>query len=227
MERIKISRVLTAALATVVAQATRLAQALVVPAVVYVAMSLVPSEPETITGGLFFIMGLVTIVLHTVVAITTHRIVILGPDSVPKLGLTRWTRRETTFLLYIFGFALAISLLVMFGAALPQPFGLAIVAGIAIIIFSAASLVFPAVALEHETSVQTAWQLAQGNFFPLIVCVWLFPIAISIPIGALSFIPYAAPLIAVLHLTANVLTIAALSLAYSEISKNAGLWKSD
>ncbi len=226
MNRIKVSRILAGALATVLEHRVRLSYALAGPAGIFVLMGFIPQDPEAISGALVLLTAATTAFLHTIVAISTHRIVILGPDSVPKWGITSWSLRETRFLLYLFGVAFGVAMLASFAVLLPQPIGLALMAGVAIVMFSALSLVFPAVALEHPISLQQAWAMAQGNFFPLIVCVWVFPICMVLPVVALSLIPYTQPLTAILQLAANVLTVAALSLAYSEITKDSPVWKS-
>ena len=115
------------------------------------------------------------------------------------------------------GFGAASLLIVSF--ALPQPFGAAIAMLIAIVLGSAFSLIFPAVALEHEMTFAETWQLAKGNLFPLMVCVWLFPITLSVPIALLASIPYTTAIIVLLQMAANALTIAALSLAYMELKR--------
>ncbi|MFT7651901.1 MAG: hypothetical protein ACI9ON_001569 [Limisphaerales bacterium] len=218
MHKVNIRRILTGALATVLTAAPRLAYALAIPAVVFVALSFVQTQEE-ITAPIFMLTGLITLTMHTIVAVTTHRIIILGPDSVSTWGLTRWSMRETQFLLYLLSMGFGVVMLVSLGLILPQPVGIALAISIAIVVVSCVSLVFPSIAVEQPLTFKAAWDLAQGNIFPLVVCVWLFPIAISLPVGALSMVAYTGPLVAILQLVANALTIAALSLAYTEIKK--------
>lgn len=218
MHKVTIRRILTGALATVLTAAPRLGYALAIPAVVFVALSFVPRQDE-ISVPIFMLTGIITLTMHTIVAVTAHRIIILGPTSVPIWGLNRWSMRETQFLLSLLTLGFGVVMLVSVGLILPQPVGIALAISIAIVVVSCLSLVFPSIAVGQPLTFKKAWALAQGNIFPLVVCVWLFPIAISLPVGALSMVPYTGPLVAILQLVANALTIAALSLAYTEIKK--------
>ena len=180
---------------------------------------------ESALNALLALLG--SVILQTWIAITTHRIVLLGEAGVPRWGLNQWTMRETSYVLY--GIALGV---VSAGAGLLLAFipviGPLLFAALIIIAFSCFSLIFPAIAVEDEVSFERAWQMAQGNILTLIVCVFLFPVMLSLPLLAFALVAAAAPLvslplIAALQCVITVLTFTALSLAYAEIKREQSL----
>src|SRR5690606_34925168 len=46
--------------------------------------------------------------VQSIFAITTHRVLLLGPNSVPTWGITSWTKRETFFVLHVLGLYLIV-----------------------------------------------------------------------------------------------------------------------
>ena len=209
-------KVIVGALASVLAELPVLVKALAIPGVIFIALKFFPVTDITQAGAIVF--GIVSLLLHTVFAITTHRIVMLGPDSMPEWGLRSWSKRETRFLGYLLIFVLMISVLVAF-SIVTQPIGPMIAMVAAIIGGCTLTLIFPAVAIEEEFTLGDAWRMAQGHIGSLIVCVGLFTFLLGILTILVSSIPYAMPLAAILELGTNVLTIAVLSVAFGEIKR--------
>jgi hypothetical protein len=54
-------------------------------------------EPAALISILMIIP---TVVVETIIEVTIHRVVLLGPNSVSRKSLIKWTKRETTFALY-------------------------------------------------------------------------------------------------------------------------------
>lgn len=212
-------KVIVGALASVLAELPTLVKALALPGAIFLVLKFLPVEE--ITPWVAVMFGLASLLLHTVFAITTHRIVMLGPDSVPEWGLRSWSKRETRFVGYLLILVLMLSVLVAFALA-TQPIGPFILMVVAIIGGCTLSLVFPAIALEEDFTLGDAWRMAQGHIGSLIVCIGLFSFVLSMLTFAVATIPYALPLAALLELTTNVLTIAVLSIAFSEIRRVQG-----
>ena len=209
-------KVIVGALASVLAELPVLVKALAIPGIIFLVLKFFPVTEISETGAIVF--AIVSLLLHTVFAITTHRIIMLGPESMPEWGLRSWSKRETRFLGYLLVFILMISVLVAF-SIVSQPIGPMIAMVVAIIGGCTLTLVFPAVAIEEEFTLGDAWRMAQGHIGSLIVCIGLFTFLLGILTILVSSIPYALPLAAILELGTNVLTIAVLSVAFGEIRR--------
>lgn len=209
-------KVIVGALASVLAELPVLVKALAIPGIIFLVLKFFPVTDISQAGAIVF--AIVSLLLHTVFAITTHRIIMLGPESMPEWGLRSWSKRETRFLGYLFVFILMISVLVAF-SIVSQPIGPMIAMVVAIIGGCTLTLVFPAVAIEEEFTLGDAWRMAQGHIGSLIVCIGLFTFLLGILTILVSSIPYALPLAAILELGTNVLTIAVLSVAFGEIRR--------
>ncbi|MEM7002387.1 MAG: hypothetical protein AAF529_16475 [Pseudomonadota bacterium] len=220
--KLSIKRILLAAVATVAQNGSRLARALAVPGAIFVGLTLVPApDPET-SGAIAIgmLQGLISIVLHTLLAINIHRIVLLGADAVPEWGVLNWSRRETQFSLYVVGSGLVVMLMTPLALA-TVPVGPFLLMGAVFVFGSAVALMFPAIAAEHELDLMSAWQLTQGNLGALIVCIWLVPFALAVPVLLLTQVAWLLPVAAALQLVILTITVTALSLAYTELRRPA------
>lgn len=209
-------RVIVGALASVLAELPTLGKALLGPGIIYLALHFLPTDE--ITFGIAILLAVSSLVLHTVFAITTHRIVMLGPDSVPQWGLRSWSRRETRFAGYVLALVMLLAVLIAIAMG-TQPVGPIIVMVVAIVGGCSLSLIFPAIALGEAFTLGDAWRMAQGHISSLILCIWLFPFLLAILTVLVAQIPYARPLAALMELVTTILTIATLSVAFSEIRR--------
>ena len=207
-------KVVAGAVVIVVEQWRVFAKTLLFPSLLYCVVDLAQRfEPTPAVVAVTLLLG---IGLQTVIAVTTHRLVLLGPGSVPEWGLRSWTKRESLFLLYLFGLVL-ISMPTAVLQLIPVIGWLAMMAGMAWLA-SRLSLVFPAVAVEQDISFRCAWSMSAKHQWPLLITVVVFPAILSIPIVLLARVPYASLASSLLAAAATVLTIAALSLAYREVA---------
>lgn len=210
-------KVIVGALASVLAELPVLVKALTIPGIIFLVLKFLPIQEITQATAILLVVA--SLFLHTVFAITTHRIVMLGSDSIPEWGLKSWSMRETRFLGYLLLFILMISVLVAFAIVTP-PIGPMIVLVVAVVGGCTLTLVFPAIALEEEFTLGDAWRMAQGHIGALIVCIGLFSFLMSMFTFGVAMIPYASPLAAIFELSTNVLTIAVLSIAFGEIRRS-------
>ncbi len=186
---------------------------------------------------LSFICVVLTMGVNTLFAVTVHRILLLGPDSVPTWGLMQWTRRETFFLLHFLGLmlvALPLTLIHANPIAEPQVVSISMIGYIALCwLWGRLSLVFPAIAMDQDVSFKYSWvhtRNYQGVMFGVVI---IFPVLLSIFTTILNFIPlmlknpetyieYFSQIKIISNIVitlATVFVIAALSVAYKEICK--------
>lgn len=211
-------RIIVGALAAVVERAPVLAKALLLPVMLSTGISLVPLfiDAEDISPVTGFILSLVSLVLHTWLAITTHRIILLGSEAVPEWGLYRWSRRENLFLLYFLGMLGGLIMVALLLTVIPV-IGPLIFIVIALVGVACLSLVFPAIAMEETTSFPAAWALAQGNVPALILCICVLPFVLGLPTFFLA--AYLPPVAAFLQSAITVFTVTVLSIAYLELTR--------
>ena len=151
------------------------------------------------------------------VAITTHRILLLGPSSVPEYGVTTISKRELKYFMYLIGIGLL--LLPMFVFAFIPMVGVAICLGLFAWLVGRLSIVFPAVALDNDFSFKDAWEMTSGFDLPMLLIVTAYPILLAAPVGLLYKIPYGFFIGSFFYLVAVVLEVAALSMAYKYLNE--------
>ncbi len=201
-----------------------LAKTLILPMAVVLTLRLVPLESlaESYWMLVYFPVLLLS---HVVVAVTTHRVVLLGPDSVPEWGLMRITKRELRFIAFGITIALLYALPILAFAQAP----VGIVFGILAASYIAArvSLVFPAVATDRYWTLAQAWEAAQPHQFMLIIVVVVFPLLIGTVEGVFSSIPGFFLVAPFLTGVTNVLVVSALSAAYKIVVTEMGRKNTD
>ncbi|MBQ0759244.1 MAG: hypothetical protein KBT72_06290 [Zhongshania sp.] len=154
--------------------------------------------------------------VQAIFAITTHRVVLLGPSSVSTWGITSWTKRETAFVLHILGLSL---LMIPFGLV-----GIVPVVGAVVALFlicwvtGRLSLVFPGIAVDKGVSFKESWEMTENYQILMFLVVILFPVLLAIPVIVLNFIPYTFLLASFISTVVVVFQVAALSMAYQLIS---------
>ena len=209
------AKILAGALVSVVERRQALARALLIPALGYLGFEwLRLNASSDAIKGLAMILQLMA---HTVFAVTTHRILLLGDQSVPSWGLQSWTRRETLFLLQVLLVSFCLVPLLLL-AALPG-IGILLAIGAGLLVVSRLSLVFPAAAVEQPLTIPEAWALSAPHQFPLLLMVSVVPALLGMLVSfgsTLVPVPFVASL---LGLLLTVFTITMLSLSYSEVRR--------
>ncbi len=171
------------------------------------------STPESGFNGLLIFGGFILcfacmIFGYTVLAVTFHRIFLLGGQGVPGFGISRWTGRETRF----FGWGIAIGLLMLvmmvpltllFGAAfagngdifdnpdMVTGMGFGPILGFyafmlpGIYLISRWSVVFPATATDFRPSLGWAWGFTKRFHWQVAFTVGFATLAIELLTGML------------------------------------------
>jgi len=191
-----------------------LSKALAIPFVIYLAIEVCVyfDIPEILS----WVLAALAWVIYAIIAITTHRVVLLGPSSVPKWGITSWSKRETYFMLHVLGIgamAMGVSLLGII------PIIGAIVALVVVFwLLPRFSLVFPGIAVDKGVSFKLSWELTQDYQLHMFLIVIVLPILLGIPTLLFAQIPYGSFLSSVLAAFVLLFEIAALSLTYQQIT---------
>lgn len=185
---------------------------------------------EAAESGWFLssLLWLISLPFATLVAITIHRTVLLGPDSLTNPWSIYWTTRETDFLWWLVILSI-VSALVALGIALvawmfPQGMALSVAIFLVAKYFEARlAMVLPATAVGNRMILSTSWTLTSGNG------VWI-AIALTIPWVVFVLLMYAISylaaqtwvglyifLIVPLALVTVIVEIAVLSLCYGHL----------
>ncbi len=190
-----------------------LIKALLIPFCLYVLLDLAEYLELTTTAKV--IASILGWVAHTLFAVTTHRVVLLGPKSIPKWGTLSWSKRETLFALHILGLGIVVIPLAIF--SLVPVIGVVLVICSVFWVIGRLSLVFPAIAIDQGVSYIYSWNITKNYQLLMVLVVIVFPILLLAPALLLSFIPYGFIGTSILSTFATVFTVAALSVTYKEV----------
>lgn len=192
-----------------------LATALLVPFVIYMVLQAIMRSSEGLTA--FVILSLLTIPVQTIFAVTTHRIILLGPHHVPKWGVLKWTGRETFFALHIIGLGLITAPFCLLGFIPEVGWFIALI--IIFWISGRLSLVFPAIAVDKGVTFRLSWKLTKNYQLLMFLVVLVFPLLFLVPVTVLDQVPYTFLVAAFTEAFATIFIVAALSVVYKVISK--------
>ncbi len=190
----------------------RLFQALWVPVLLTMAcetfIGILFTEKVPGETTMYWLAEFLTFLIYVVIAINVHRLLLIGGDAVPKLGVLKWSMRETRFFIWlvvIFALAfvtfyvMAMPTLTIFFNIIPDsmienaapPFVdfMSVVLNLFFVglILGRLSPIFPHVALERHksTSLRWAWNMTKGNTWRLLIVISIVP---SVPFYILDWI---------------------------------------
>lgn len=206
------------AIGYVVLYKRQLSQALLIPLTLSILVNMASASDE-LNSFSSAVLTLLSIVVQTLFAITTHRIILLGPEAVPKWGLFKWSKRETFFALHLLGLGI-ISTLILMLVFIPFV-GLLFASGLIIWGVGRLSLVFPGIAVDQGVTFKLSWAITKNHQMLMCLVVAVFPTLLLIPTIPLSFLPYSLPITSFLTAFATVFMVAALSVTYKVIYQNA------
>ena len=123
---------------------------------------------------------LLALALHVLVSVNVLRLVLLGPQAVPPLGLAPWGRRQWRFLgaLGLQALAMTFAMLAFAPLAFLGVPGLAICAAAGVFAAGRASLALPEAALDRPFDGRVLWQRGQGASLAL-ACIVLVPVVLQ------------------------------------------------
>ena len=189
MDRLPVWATIREAAQSIAKEWKALLKAIGVPALGLAGMNVVwqwgqPFEPP---ASLFFVVALLLTVLLsfgflTMIAVSCHRLVILGVDSLPKAWGLYWSRREGGFLgsiiviyfiaIILIYFIAIIPLILLIPSVLDVPEWLLlwVLLPLALYVFARLSLVLPASAIERPTR-SHSWRLTRSNGWRLTLLI--------------------------------------------------------
>lgn len=206
----------------------RFAQALAFPFTMLVVLDMTEllDMPEFI-GWLFAFFA---ILIYANFAIVTHRLVILGDESVPKYGITSLSKRELLFSAYMIGIPMGLAAPLVIISYILDGAAASVVTILGacayVYILARFSLVFPGTAIDKWVTISRSWKMSAHHQGSMLLVVIFFPILIglllSLPFVLLSLVLPHAVVLALVSLSNTLLlvfTITILSLAYKEITR--------
>lgn len=187
-----------------------LLQALLWPLLAFIVIDyLSPEEPDSpLWGGIL----LITFIIQVLVAITVHRIVLLGPGSVLRWGTLGWGRRELRYALHAVGLLLII-IPVAALAVIPVIGGLLAVAVVTWVV-ARLGLVFPAIAIDQEFSFKDSWRITANHQLLVLLVMFVNTVVLAL---LPALLPRVFLVSSVISLTMVVLQIGLLSMVYQLI----------
>ena len=163
------------------------------------------------------------------IAISIHLVILLGPDSVSKWGLNKWSKREAIFVFYLFSiWVIAYGLFLflespLFESISNRYFSLGIGVGFMLIFiwnFIRLTLVLPAIAVDDNPSLNNSLGLTKRHQITMFFVVAVFPLISTFPI---LYFPYESSMYNfisdIIDITLEIFAIAALSIAYKMFSE--------
>ncbi|WP_072680502.1 hypothetical protein [Arcobacter sp. LA11] len=172
---------------------------------------------------LSLVLVFILIMTNLSIAITTHRIAILGSSSVPKFGSYIFGLREFKFLFKSILMMIIIAIPVMLLVFIPSV-GVFIAIFIAIILTARLSFIYPAIACDEDSSFYNSWKNTKGHTLLILFTIILFPLIFSVSVGLvysllIEFLiklisPNLNILYSLLNVFITVFSISALSSAY-------------
>ncbi|MCC5872034.1 MAG: STAS/SEC14 domain-containing protein [Gammaproteobacteria bacterium] len=186
-----LGRMLAGSLALLLERRAALLHALALPWVVHVLIDAwLLYAPDSAEAALPAIV-LLRLAVYVLLAINIHRLMLLGPQTVPPFGVGPFALRELRYLGWSCAQILAAALVVMLCAplvALSQPLGLMVALLASAWLISRMALLLPEIALGRPMDVAAIWQLGKGAGFglavivvavPLLAALLMFPLATS------------------------------------------------
>lgn len=197
-------------------------------------VTLVEKELQPNSIFVIYLALILNYLVYISVAITTHRILILGETSVPTWGIYKPTKREGTFLVnaILIGLILIAISIPVFLLAMPFKstgiiMGSILILFVFVIVFSRLSLVFPMVSIDKEATLKDSWNFTKNYKLLVFVTVILFPILFTLVFGvvygiAIEFLNRITGLnlfflTTILNIIITVFTVSALSATYKQI----------
>jgi hypothetical protein len=165
-------------------------------------------------------MGL-SLMIQTIFAVTTHRMILLGPSHVPTWGIMKWSIRETVFIFHVVALALIIFLctLIMHIPIIGTLIFFVLVFLYLVLLLPRLSLVFPAIAVGDRCSFKNSWFVTKNYHKLMFFSIILIPLIVSIPAILIRNIPYTFLIVSILTNVTTVVGVASLSLSYKYILK--------
>jgi len=213
----KIRQIILYALAHLVMYRKALAKSLLIPFAALFAIALI--EDNGFQSYFYIILiKVISALLYTLVAITTHRLILLGPNFIAKWGIYKPTWREAYFIFYSICLGL-LMIPVSFVSTIPIIGGVATLF-LVVYLMGRFSLVFPAIATDKKWSFRDSWNATQEHQLIMAIVAGLFPVIVGILEVLLGYVPHMNWLVMLVSLSTTVFVIASLSVVFRVITQS-------
>lgn len=210
-----IKRTLLGTIAYVYQYRKSLFKALLLPVLLLVTLELIPVQE--LDSGSRLLLSFLSFLVYIILAVVTHRIILLGPQFVSEWGVYMPGKREFNFFMYSIGISLCM-MPFSFLSFIPDIGRL--IAGVSMAyMMGRLSLVLPAIATDRGWSFSDSWKATKDHQILMMIVVGLFPFLISIPEMLLGYISYSGLLASLLSAITLVLVVSALSVAFQVIAQ--------
>lgn len=149
------------------------------------------------SGFLKIFLGILSYLVTVSIAITTHRILLLGENAVPTWGVLNLTSREIKFILNTLWIGVLIGLSVLlfgvFSALFASIFSftsellvivfIVFIALLGIYFFTRVSLIFPSIAVDDKLDIVDSIEYTKNHKLLVFFVVGIFPIIITLLVG--------------------------------------------
>lgn len=163
---------------------------------------------------------LINLILYTLVAVAVHRVVLLGPSSVPRYRL-EWRAHTTRFLMFAI---LLVAAVYAVAVAIFQDEDFTLVKIlvwlVVIVVLARLLLVFPAAAVGRRMSLTDSWRLTRHRKLLMVLIFAVYPAVIELPLALIpdsSTVNYLVR--SALGTVVLIVTVILLSFAYQQIVK--------
>lgn len=226
-------RILWEAISEVLEKREPLLRALTLPAVLMVVLTGLYLRAGANTGAHWFLYG-VWLLIYAVFAVSCHRIILLGADSLPNAYGLYWSARETRFLGWFILVAIIYTLL-----SLPLYVATLILPGwfhdlqlswylllfLTAYIEGRISMVLPASAVDERSSISDSWRMTQGYGLAIAVALFAVALVMNLIIIATDYVlpgsPHLAKLVSdVLGFPLVAVAVGVLSVTYRALTKS-------
>jgi hypothetical protein len=196
----------------------QIAQATVIP--ILLSMILEWLLANITTGFLAVILLLPQFVLPAIVAINVHRVVISGDNSVPKWGRFKIGKIELRFIGYSMLMITAFLPVALLSALDVSPVvTLSLILLVILPLICRLSIIFPAIAVGKDVSLQYAWEVSKSNTLYICGVMLLMFLLSMLVIMPIAFLSSSQLLLGVIGQIVGIFIIVSLSLTYSHIVK--------
>lgn len=152
---------------------------------------LLPADPAAFSGSdlmLALIVLIAQLLVYTAMVVAWHRVTLLGYAADSGFFRVGMGRRELKFLGYSLLLYLAAALVGVaagIGGVLSPALGIVLgiaALGGAVFVFLRCSLVFPATAADHPTSLGVSWRQTQGHFWAMFAILLVIALAVFVAV---------------------------------------------
>ena len=169
-----------------------------VPILILMGISYTQAHFLNSSGFTYLVLALVSLIFYTYLAVNSHRVALLGQDSVHGYGLRSFSKRERRFTLWlisiyvlVFFMTMIITITAAFTSSILGEYGTyviyALVALLSSYFTSRLLIMLPATAVDYDPDVYWAWDASSGNGWRLVMVICVVPLITGTLVALIDF----------------------------------------